>query len=62
MNERERILAQALGRMHGSNSAGVGVREAMRALEDRIKSDDVLAAQLRQHMREIEDERRTGEV
>lgn len=38
LNERERVLAQAIGRFFDSDSAGVGVRQALRVMEERLKS------------------------
>lgn len=61
MNTRERVLAEAIGRLHGSASAGVGVRESLRLMEDRIKATgggDELAS----IMREIESERTAAET
>lgn len=37
MNRRERVLAEAIGRWHGSASAGVGVRESLRFMEERLR-------------------------
>lgn len=39
LNRRERVLAEAIGRLHGSASAGVGVRESLRFMEDRLKAN-----------------------
>lgn len=55
MNRRERILAEAIGRLHGSASAGVGVREALRHMEDRLKINGQ-GDELRRIMAEIETE------
>lgn len=59
LNTRERILAQAIGRLHGSDSAGVGVRESLRSMEDRIKASGQ-GSELDQIMAEIESERAAG--
>lgn len=40
MNRRERVLAEAIGRLHGSASAGVGVRESLRFMENKIRMND----------------------
>lgn len=61
LNTRERILAQAIGRLHGSNSAGVGVRESLRLMEDRIRVNGG-GEELRRIMDEIEAERAAGDA
>lgn len=61
LNTRERILAEAIGRLHGSASAGVGVRESLRMMEDRIKVNGG-GEELRQIMAEIEAERAAGDA
>ena len=55
MNRRERVLAEAIGRLHGSASAGVGVRESLRFMEDRIKINGQ-GDELRRLMEQIESE------
>lgn len=55
MNRRERILAEAIGRLFGSASAGVGVRESLRIMEDRLKANGQ-AEELRRLMTEVDTE------
>lgn len=55
MNRRERVLAEAIGRLHGSASAGVGVRESLRFMENKIRMNDQ-GSELDQIMAQIESE------
>lgn len=58
MNERERVLAEAIGRLTlDSPSAGAGVRQALRVMEDQLRRNG-LGDDLKRLMGEIRAERR----
>lgn len=55
MNRRERVLAEAIGRLFGSASVGVGVRQALRVMEDQLKGNGN-GDELRRLMSEVDAE------